>query len=291
LWSEARQNEFAQTFKDRVNVARYILEKTAHSIAATALRRKFVGERQVDRLLRDVPALTYARFMDTTGLKDHEVRYLSTQKLKIGGREPEDLNRIAEERAEAVLKDLPPLQKAVQIIDPETAKMLDRIEELKKKGEEVKEELEEAADPIFMAELDQKMTIGAFRQMVKDKDKKRVALLQKLKDIGKEGSDLETIVGKRLYKGLPGLSEAVLEVVTQHLDRSKALDATARRVEEQVKFGSSEEALELLRHFEKDEEKISEEVKSKFAAALESLKVAVKKGRVSAKTLRGKEAS
>ena len=129
------------------------------------------------------------------------------------------------------------------------------------------------------------MTVAQFRALVKAADKKRRELVDKLHECGKEGSRLEAVVGKRLFKGLPGLAEAVCEVITQHLERSKALDATSRRVTEQVKFGDSEAALELLRHFESDEAEVSAKVKATFTDALEKLKLAVKKGNVTAKSL------
>lgn len=45
LWSEERQNQFVDTFKDRSCSARYILAKTAEVIFETAERRKFVSGR------------------------------------------------------------------------------------------------------------------------------------------------------------------------------------------------------------------------------------------------------
>jgi hypothetical protein len=157
--------------------------------------------------------------------------------------------------------------------------MMDRIEELKAKGQKTLEQVEEASEPIVMSDINQDMTIKNFRAMVKAQDTRRRSLLNKLEEIGQEGSQLESTVNKRLYKGLPGLAEAVMNVVHQHLDRSKALDATARRVTEQVIFGDSEAALEMLKHFEQDEAQVSSSVKASFDEALAKLKLHVKRGR------------
>lgn len=87
---------------------------------------------------------------------------------------------------------------------------------------------------------------------------------------------------------MPGLAEAVVDVIQQHLDRSKALDAMSRRVEEQVRFGDSDAALELLRHFEADESRISDNVKASFDDALKKLKLSVKGKKPAAPAMKGK---
>jgi hypothetical protein len=286
-WNEDKKKEFVGTFKDRVVVARFILEYSAYEIARIAMRRRFIGQRHWDRMFeKEVHEDDFApqRFMKVIQ-PSHSGQYYgrSCYDNKVGCRDPQELMVIAKERAEVVLKSLPPIQEALNIIDPESAKMLDRIDVLKAQGAKLVEQVEEASEPIIMAEVDQKMTVAAFRKMVKTQDTRRRQLLDKLVDLGKEGSQLETIVGKRLFKGLPGLSDAVMAVVRQHLDRSKGLDATSRRVEEQVLFGDSEAALELLRGFEKDEAAISDWVKASFDAALVKLKLSVKHGRKSLK--------
>lgn len=289
LWSEDKKKEFVGTFKDRVTCARFILEYTAHEVARIALRRRFIGTRHWDKMFEH-EAYGPREFNEKRFKKEMLVangRGYSASKQyedRVGGRDPKELYTIGEERAKEVLKSLPPTQEALNIIDPESAKMLDRIEELKAKGDKLKDLVEEASEPIVMSEIDQNMTIKAFRKMVKDQDERRRKYLQQMREYGKEGSELEAAVGKRLFKGLPGLSDAVMDVVQQHLDRSKALDATSRRVEEQVVFGDNEAALEMLKHFESDEATISLSVKASFAAALEKLKLSVKHGR---KALKG----
>jgi len=77
---------------------------------------------------------------------------------------------------------------------------------------------------------------------------------------------------------LPGLSEAVVKLITQYTDKATAFSALNRRVAEQVQFGDSEAALSMLKSFEKDEATVSSEVREQFDQALEALKAAAKAG-------------
>jgi hypothetical protein len=208
----------------------------------------------------------------------------------LGGRDPRSLNEIAEQRAKAVLDELPALKAAVQIIDPETAKMIERKESILVQGDKVREEVETVSEPILMAEQDQNMTIGAFRAMVKERDTKRKQLLHRLNELGREGSELEEIISKRLYSGLPGLSDAVVDVIKSHIDRSAALDEVSRRVEEQVRFGDSDAAVSLLSHFEQDEANIGDHIRSQLSEALTKLKLSVRGARKKEAPLPSKKA-
>jgi hypothetical protein len=282
-WEDSKKSDFVDLFHNRVRVARYILEKTAYRVAATAEKRQFISQKHL-RKLYDSDDLRYGQ-----GLQFNAYRFADPDKegqkprwndpKTVGGREPSALDAIVELRAKAVLEELPPLKTAVQIIDPETAKLIERKEKLQEQGEKIREEVETVSEPILMADLDQKMTIGDFRKLVSDRDQKRKQLLSKLSEIGKEGSELEATIAKRLYAGLPGLSEAVVEVIKSHIDRSTALDEVSRRVEEQVKFGDSEAATSLLNHFEQDEAEIGDKVRSQLADAMEKLKLSVKGAR------------
>jgi hypothetical protein len=130
------------------------------------------------------------------------------------------------------------------------------------------------------------MTIGEFLANVKTRENERQRLIRRMNDIADEGRRLEAEISKTLFAGLPGLSEAVIDVIRNHVEQAIAFDATCRRVEEQVKFGNSAAAVELLRHFEKDELKVSEDVKARFDAALEALKVTSKSKAKKAKALK-----
>jgi hypothetical protein len=103
-------------------------------------------------------------------------------------------------------------------------------------------------------------------------------LLTKLDDIGDEGRTLDSKINKFLYDGLPGLSDAVIKVVKEYAERAAGFSALNRRVAEQVQFGDSEAAMEMLKTFEKDEVRISGDVKMQFDKAMEALRLAGKKG-------------
>ena len=283
-WNDGKKSEFVNLFHNRVRAARYLLERTAYKIAVTAENRKFISQKHL-RTLYDNKDLRYGnglefnpcRFYDPEGNEEGEhLRVYVQREVRVGGRETKDLDAIAEQRAMAVLDELPPLKAAVQIINPETAKLIERKSKLIDQGEKLREEVEVVSEPIIMADEDQTMTLGAFRQMVKDRDKKRRQLLNQLSEIGKEGSELEAVISKKLYAGLPGLSDAVVEVIKSHIDRSTALDEVSRRVEEQVRFGDSAAATSLLSHFEADEAEIGDTVRSQLAEAMEKLKISVK---------------
>lgn len=288
-WSDDRRKDFCDTFAKRVRAARYILVHTAEILRERAESRKFISQKHHTAILKGFPradsrtpyesGLVLSLFGDHHDLdpsaKDsyYQNRTLPT----VGGREPGALRLIADQRATDILKNLPPIQKAVEIIDADTAKLMDRKEKVLVQLKKLVEELDEASEPIIMEDLDQKMTIGDFRSMVKERDKKRKALCRRVKDLNEEGAEMEKTIAKKLYSGLPGLSDAVVEAIRSHIEQAFALDEMTRRVSEQVKFGDSEAAVEMLRHFEKDEITISDGVKEKFVQALEKLKLSVKK--------------
>ena len=255
-WSDDKKNDFVKVFEDRVLTARYILRKTAKLVQERAMSRKYISYKHLREL-------------------DKLESYVDMTKVS---RSKEDLKSIADERANLILKELPPLKKAVQWIDPDTAKMIDRKEKLLKKANELRDQLDEVCETIDMADLDQKMSIGEFRKLVADREKQRKSLLRKLEDVGAEGTKLEDIIAKKLYAGLPGLSDAVVKTIKDHWERCTALDAMNRRVMETVKFGDSEAAMSILRKFEEDEVKVSDELKTRIKDAVEILKASAKGG-------------
>ena len=126
------------------------------------------------------------------------------------------------------------------------------------------------------------MTVSDFRKMVKDTVSKRQRLLDELNDLSKEGNDLDEHINTKLYKGLPGLTEAVEEVIKAHLARAAMFDQTTRRIEERVMFGDSEAAVSIMNSFEKDELEVDANIKKLFTDALEKLNISAsaKKGKV-----------
>jgi hypothetical protein len=206
----------------------------------------------------------------------------------VGGRTVAELEKVAEERAKEIVSNLPPLRTAVQILDKTTAKKLDRVDALKKKGKDLSDQLNEVSGSINMADMDQNMSIGEFRAMIHERDKKRRELAHQLQEIGKEGSRLETEIDAFLVKGVPGLSEALVEVIKQHKERAEGLSSTTRRVVEQIQFGDCKEAMGMLKTFETDETKGSAEIAAKFTDALRQLKLSRKQLRAKKTTKKGK---
>jgi len=268
-WSDEKRSDFVKTFEKRSAAARFILELTAQAIMSTASRRKFISAKHVNQVEKANTVTRHCGYH-----RDIE---------KESGRTYEDLHKIAEQQADAVLKGLPPLKKAVQIIDPDTAKKIDQRDKLIVKGKKLRDELVELAEPIKMGEIDQNMTVGEFRKMVKTRERRQKTLIDTLEEVAKEGNELENAINKALYAGLPGLSDAVVKAINDCYGRSTALDATTRRVAEQVKFGDSAAAMDILRRFEKDEAEVSDEIKAEFQDALKKLKLAGAKKRGKAK--------
>jgi hypothetical protein len=206
----------------------------------------------------------------------------------IGGRSQEELNGIVKENGEQIIRQLPNLTEAVRVINPDIAKLIVRRDSLLEEGKKLLEATKEVSGQIDMADIDQEMTIANFRTAIKEREKKRLALLNEMDEIGREGNTLSDKINKFLYEGLPGLSEAVIKVITDFMDRSTALEGFSRRVSEQVMFGDSDTALELLKSFEKDEVNVSVEIKAQFEEALSKLKLVGKKLRLEAKDSKSK---
>ena len=115
------------------------------------------------------------------------------------------------------------------------------------------------------------MTVKEFRDMMKKRDKdynQNISLLEGQQENIKE---LEVQINKRLYKGIPGLSDAVISAVNDHFDKARALDQLDRRVEEQVMFGDCKAAIETLQTFEKDEIDLGDSIKLKLKAEVVKL--------------------
>lgn len=279
-WSETKRKDFVETFEKRSRVTRYILVKTAEFLLEGARRRRFI----TDKHNRELAITRSSR--SWRDLTDVENSYHNGS--TVGGRSARELDTIAQERADVILKELPPLKKAVLIIQPETAKKIERRDKLLEQGQKLMDQLVELSENLELANMDQKMTIGDFREFIKEREKSRRALRHKLDEMGAEGTQLEDEISRALYSGIPGISEAVIKVINDHIEREQAFDATTRRVGERVMFGDSEAAMEILSRFEKDEVTVSEEIKSEFASALEKLKVAGQKKTAQLKSAKSK---
>lgn len=291
-WSDKKKDEFVNTFNERVRVARFILLSTAEEIYSTALNKSFISKKHGKIIAEKYPTVIdrshqYFEHNLRTNFSDFDdVKGGSHHRTHVGGRDLNSLRAIASERVEAILSGLPSLKKAVRIIDSATADKIDQIEKMEKEGQSLKEKFETLSEDIVMSELDQAMTIGAFQSMVKKRNSDRKKIFDRMTEIAKEGEELQKAVDKALYNGLPGLSESILAVIGNHIEQYIALDEMNRRVAEQVKFGDSDAAIELLRHFEKDEMKVSDEIKNAFKDSLSKMQlIADKKAPKKAKQL------
>ena len=275
LWSDDKRKLFVDTFADRIKVARFILIATANEVLEKALGRHFISNKHLRRAdgleknHRDVytaffPEDIYDR---TGGNTYHQI---------VGGRPIDELHTIASARAMEIIDQLPSLNDAVRVISPAVAKQIEERAKLLAKGKLLMEEAEALSGPVDMEELDQDMTLAAFRQAIKDREKSRIKLLNRLDEVGEEGGVLDSKINKFLYDGLPGLSDAVIKVIKDYLERATGFAGLNRRVSEQVQFGDSNAAMEMLKAFEKDEVSVSSDIKAQFDQAMEILRLSVK---------------
>ena len=293
LWSDDRRKEFRATFDDRARVSRFLLMATASRVVDLAMGRMYMSERHAGKVFaesrgRSFPVdSVYLRF-DYKFLADKAIverpinyggNYENTNMQMIGKRAYSELLSIATERASAILDELPPVKKALEFVDKETARRIEKRDALLEKGQKLIEELEAMPRVVNLRTLEESMTVGEVLQNIRDINKKRNLLAENIEEIGKNGQALDVQIHTALYKGVPGITEAVIEVAVQHIEQATALDALSRRVGEKVMFGDSEAAMQLLATFEKDEQTVSATIKAKFDAALEKLKLAVKKGK------------
>lgn len=270
-WTNEKRKDFTEVFNKRVEAARWILQVTSNKVLSTAHRRQFIGENQFSQLNDNSELCNYHQH----GYTKYNIPVVNDC---VGGRPIDDLDKIASERADLILKELPPVKVAVRLIDSDTADKMEKRDHILKEVRKLKERLdsEELSGPIKMSNVDPTMTVGDFMDMVAGRAKTRKSLLNKMDDLAIEGNQLDEHINKKLYKGLPGLAEAVISVVQKLRDQATALDEMSRRVSEQIMFGDSEIALEILKGFEKDEQSLPENVRDEFRKALEKLKLSKK---------------
>ena len=121
-WSESKKNEFCSLFEKRAKFARLLCSLTASKYAEGAKRRHFISEYHLDRLERKTS------WRPSTDKWNYEGSAAAT------GRSWDELERLAGERAKTLLKELPPLKKAVEVIDVETSKKIGRLEPGRRRG-------------------------------------------------------------------------------------------------------------------------------------------------------------
>ena len=257
-WSDDRRKEFSDTFQARVRASRFILQQTAYSALHMASERKFLPGRMINKV--KLPHV------------DHDASNYNTY----GGRTCSELQEIAQERATLLLKELPPLQQAMQIIQPEVAAKIDRRDSLKQQAQKLADQLTDLSEEKRLTDIDPKMTVGDLVVHLKEQSQQRARLMLKIDELAKEGYELDRQVDKALADGIPGISEAVLESVQSVIDQCNAMEQISRRVHEKVMFGDSKEAMAILASFEKDETVVGVSANEKLRAAVAKLGIAIR---------------
>ena len=253
-WSDERRKDFVKMFRERVVVSVQILQRTSHEILVLAHGRQLMGVKH-----------SYHRSeMDLTGeILDGSDRW--------NYRPAVDTYEIAKKRAQSVLDSLPPLKKAMQVIDADTAKLMDERDKLLEKGKTLLTKYNEMSEPMEMSDFPKTMTLAEFTAQAEEREKKRRKLVIELNSIGEEGAELQFKIDRAIVKGVPGIKEAVLAAAKKQQEKAKGLVQLCRRVEEQVMFGDSVAAMELLKKFEQDEEHLEEETKKEVRAAMQKI--------------------
>lgn len=256
-WSERKREQFIQTYSQRTHAAIAITLMTAGEFRQKATNNHFISQRHLRRL---------------------DDKYTTTdpwESINHSGRSREELREVAKERAKEIAQSLPPIKKAVQLIDADTAAKMTESEKLRKKAQKAADALADLPTKIDMNDH-KEMTVGEFLNNVKSLAKQKRKLVEVMDEAGREAHRIDTQVNKKLYAGLPGITEACVAVLAEHYDRARGLRQLLRRVEEQIRFGDSEAAVALLSGFEKDEAAVSAETGNKIKAAMDILKAKAK---------------
>lgn len=286
LWTDDKKKDYVNLFKMRASASMYILRHTARELAGRAKEKQFLGIPRYNKLVEDCD-----NFAGEDAIQGNRRGYGhdDTADLwrKTYDRSQADMDAIVKERVVSLIKNLPSLNAAMLILDPEThAKML-RRDEIREKGQELTDKFSGVSVDVRLSDMDQTMTIAAFRAYMKDLEGRRKAMLEQLEEIGKEGQELERHINKALFKGLPGIGEEIESVVKELYQQSKDMGSTSRSVENTVLYGDCEAALAILESFKNDEKKVSTAIGLRFQNGLEllKLKLAGKKSKKKAEEL------
>lgn len=254
-WSEQRRKDFVKLYCDRADAAIAILARTAERLHETAVRR-FIFPQRADYNQEFRTHMHYGTY---------------------GDRKWEEIDEVAKKRADAIFSELPQVKKALEIINPDVFALMEKKDKIVKTGTDKLKRLNEVSETIALSELDQKMTIGEFRKYADERETMRKRLVRELNDLGEEGNAIEAKIHKALFKGIPGLKDAIDVAIDAQMARAKGFDQLKRRVQEKVLFGDSEAAQELLQHFKDDEVELEVDVKKQIAEALAKFNMPKKK--------------
>lgn len=260
-WSDTRRIEFRNALNDRVNVKIFLLVHTAEGIIDRALRRKFISEKHKDKL--NVPRGLYTD---------------SGYPRKVGGISIEELTERVDKKVGEIIKNLPTLKAALTIIDPVTAKKMDKLTALKVKAQVIFDEVQELSKNKDLDDFPEDMTLKEFKAQLKTAAKAKISKVRELEDLGKEVRQLDEEIDKKLYAGIPGIAEAIIETVQNLVELARACSKMGKEMGEKVMFGDSETAMEILKTFDKEETQMGDNIGDNIKQAT-ALLLGAKKGK------------
>jgi hypothetical protein len=253
-WSENKREGFLKTYRQRTFAAISIAVATANLFRRKASEHNFISAKHTTKIDK----------------KYADIQSAGTYYCQ-SGRSPQELDMLAEERAGDIYQQLPPLRKAVQLIDAKTTALIDQAAQLRKKAQTSADALGDLPTEFDMDDYED-MTVKAFKKMVSDTAKKKRKLYEAMQECGSQAHRIDARVAKALYAGLPGISDACVGVIEEHLDKARGLLQLVRRVEEKVRYGDSEAACTLLAGFEKHELQVSKDTRVKIKSAMDIIR-------------------
>jgi hypothetical protein len=270
-WSDAKKSEFSELFKQRTNASAYICIMTAEYIAKAAKSRYMINQ---SKTIEFGPH----GFKHSLCQPSHN-RY--SDPSSCGGRSCAELDEVAKKASIAALKRVPSVQTALSIVAPEIVAEIERRDEIFAKMERQAEILSTIPSELSLSDAAfQDMTVRDFRKECIKLLQKRDTCVKTIDSLHIQFVGIDKEISKALFKGIPGISEAVLNLITYYIERAKSLVQLSRRAEEKVKFGDSEAAASMLQKFEQDEQTVNASVKAEFDAAMENLKAIARKNKL-----------
>lgn len=246
-WGDLKKQEFTRIFTNRAKRYADIMYLTAQYVYNEALEKSFI------------PDVQWWEYIGRGCFCNHTNDF-------------NEMEEIARARSRQILDELPALNKALEVIDPETSALVVQRDNLKSKIDELLKKLSSLSKTLTMSDYDD-MLVKDFRSMVRGIEESREDLASKINKIAPDLYELERKVGNRLRKGVPEISTSLLSLVDGLRERSKNVPNMIRRVEERVNFGDSEAAMSIFSSFEKDELELSDSAKESLKKSLEALGV------------------
>jgi len=289
-WDTPRRLAFVKTLKERGNVHAALAMLEVEALLAIAESRHFISRKHRNEI-SEKTAKSHFRLDNWQNLLNYygtrDSRGYMQPSQEFCGRSKSELGQIAGDSAKAIAKNLPKLADAVRVIDAVTADKIDEARKLRTQLDTHEATLKELTTPLVLTEFakeNPKALASEFVSIVEGRAAKAKTLVETMNGLGEKGMELQTQIDKALYEGLPGLSEAVVELAVEKIKSVSAMPQMMRRVSETVQFGDSTQATAMLSTFEKDGLKLDDSIKEKFAAAMEKLRTAAKGLAAPAKT-------